>query len=98
MLWFIAQNKIPAGTVGYADNYVIKLARDLCCPKHAFTRSIHYDVKVRGDIDPLSDVKLISKQLRQPALSGRSCAMILRIAQIAYITQQFCEAFIILFY
>ena len=70
MLLLIAEKKIPAGTRGYADSYVIQLDRPLYYPTFASDFTVRYVVKVSGDIGPL-----ISEQLHQPALSERSTAI-----------------------
>ena len=69
MLLFIAEKKIPAGTQGYGDTYVIQLDRPLRCPIDAPMFSVDYAVKVSGDVGLLWDLKPISEQLRQLVLS-----------------------------
>lgn len=46
MLLIIAVEKIPAGTRGYADSYVIQLASLLCRPIDVHMFSVDYALKV----------------------------------------------------
>ena len=61
MLLFIAVNKIPAGTRGYSDDCMIRLAKPLYCPTNMAVSNLTvlYEVEVSGNIILLSDVKLI---------------------------------------